>query len=98
MKILKENQELADLYRQVYPGKSDNVYDRALNLDDKASNRVIRNNPELLKLKNDPRSELEKSIDKLEKSTDSDVGNSISANEMKKRFEREVDGSEEQAF
>lgn len=35
---------------------------------------------------------------KLADAEESDVGNSISANEMKKRFEREVDGSEEQAF
>ena len=98
MKILKENQELADLYRQAYPGKSDNIYDRASKLDDNTSNNIIRNNPELLKLKNDPRSELEKSNDRLEKSKDSDIGDSVSGNEMKKRFEREVDGSKEQAF
>lgn len=35
---------------------------------------------------------------KLDDAEESDIGDSISANEMKKRFEREVDGSKEQAF
>lgn len=35
---------------------------------------------------------------KLDDAEEADIGDSISANEMKKRFEREVDGSKEQAF
>lgn len=51
MKITKlnENQELADLYKQIDSNMSQDLYDRAVKMSDEASTRIIRNNDKLLK-------------------------------------------------
>lgn len=93
MKITKlnENQELADLYKQIDSNMSQDLYDRAVKMSDEASTRVIRNNDKLLKQYNSEENiqkrKEQKEIDDYNNRLDTEKEKITDLDEVKKVFD-----------